>query len=183
MRYERALTKPFLGGHPVWWTEWLIIMYSVLVWSHELWRTKSRFFTGEGHATEIVNKQLAKKAFEKNTVSFFLFSNYYFTGNIVLELHRTFWMTKRNGNELVIKSLIFFSWRKKLINDKPSLCLLLYINESCVRHKGAHIDVIWRKKRKYICVTFFAKNTLKSVRKIEKLDVRYTYKQNIQSNC
>ena len=51
VRYESALTKPFIGGWFWWWTEWLIIMYSLLVSSHELCRTKSRFFIGDGQVT------------------------------------------------------------------------------------------------------------------------------------
>ena len=53
VRQDRALTKPFLGGQSECITEWFINMYSAFVCNQELWRTKSRFFTGDGQATEI----------------------------------------------------------------------------------------------------------------------------------
>ncbi len=56
VRNEVPLTNPFLGGHWLWYTEWLMIMYSLAVSSHELSITKSRFFNGAGHETEILNQ-------------------------------------------------------------------------------------------------------------------------------
>ncbi len=52
VRYETPLTKPFLPGMSLWKTEWLMIISSREVSSQELWITKSRFFSGDGHDTE-----------------------------------------------------------------------------------------------------------------------------------